>query len=194
MKKAAVLVLAVMLAVTLSGAAFADGSGFSLRGGIRFGMTPEEIIGIEKSNGFNNTLTRSGDLLYTTKDSLQLYYNDNTGYLGILPIFRYEYDFDPVSVKMFQFYYVFDVENAYEYLLQPLTEKYGKPDPSVSIVSLKHSEYGTRDKESRWLIDDGENRVLVDLWENSPKSCMLAYYLVPSDSRPDEKESLDFGL
>ena len=190
---AAVALICLLLAV-ISGSAFAE-EGFSLRGGIRFGMSPDEVIEIEKSNGYDYDLNSNGEKLYESDYSYQLYYQSCGGQLGNLSIFRFEYDFDLADKKMYQFYYVFKGQDAYSYLYEALTKKYGAADNSIpqKTETFSRIQLGLR-SSSRWAVPDGDNIVVIDLWDNEYNTCFLAYQPFNSQKVMEEDESLDFGL
>lgn len=193
------LMLLTAFSVCLAYAEEADASGerFSLRGGVMFGMAPDEVISIEASNGFQHDLTSSGDVLYKTDDNYQLYFQEHDiGTLGKMPIFRFEYDFDLVNKKMYQFYYVFRQEGAYEYLLPALTGKYGAPAADCSLYTEEF--LGMKDNylldHSCWVLEYADETIVIDLWYNSFGTCFLAYQAHESKMALAEQASLDFGL
>jgi len=195
-KMLSALLLFLMTATFCVSSAETD-DGFSIRGGIRFGMTPNEIIAIEESNGFYYDLTSSGDILYNAGYSYQLYYEDHElGSVGTLPITRFEYDFDMTTKQMYQFYYVFKTSGAYRYLAPMLTEKYGDPTPSDTLVTEKYSDIGARNhnSQSRWILEYEDQIVVIDLWDNSYDVCFLAYHGFSRGEIMNEKESIDFSI
>lgn len=170
---------------------------FTLRGGIQFGMSPDEVIEIEASNGFHYDLTSKGDILYKGKNNYQLYFEDkNIGFLGTLPIYRFEYDFDLDEKLMYQFYYVLKGKDAYEYLVPSLTQKYGTPDAASNFSTELYRELGDENHlaHSRWLVTADEDAVVIDIWENKYDVCFLVYQALDGMHMLDEQTSLDFGL
>lgn len=137
-KRIVAALLLVLMVATLS---FAHAEEFSLRGGIRFGMSPKKNIAIEASNGFHYDKTSKGETLYayTMNDQFHFEYKFNCT-LGALPIMRFEYDSDLSSKQMYPFYYVFKDTSAYEYLLASLTAKYGAPTTTSALSTEKYAE------------------------------------------------------
>lgn len=189
--------LALCLLLLLSATAVAEE--FSLRGGVKFGMSPEEVIAIESSNGFKHDLTNDGELLYYSSDSdnYQLYYQDNPlGKMGKIPIFRFEYDFDATEQKMYQFYYVFDEEGACSYLSEALIAKYGMPSQHPATFTELYLSRGADSHLTHncWTVESGEGKlVVIDIWDNSYGTCFLVYQQVDVTPRP-LVNTLDFGL
>ena len=177
--------------------AFAKDEEFSLRGGIKFGMTPEEVISIEESNGFNYSKTSSDEILYNTGMDYNLNYKSDIGKLGSLDIFRFEYDFDLVNKHMYQFYYVFKGQNAFAYLSDALTDKYGLPDLSCNYSTALFDELGViggYNSHNRWSIKLNEELIVIDLWDNEYDTCFLTYQSYKVNSAVKDESSLDFGL
>ncbi|MBQ8653839.1 MAG: hypothetical protein IJ507_02785 [Clostridia bacterium] len=187
------LLLVVMTVVPLA----AQAESFSLRGGVRFGMSPEEVIAVEASNGYHHDLTSKGDLLYKADTSYQLYYQKkNIGSLGSLPIMRFEYDFDLVNKEMYQFYYVFKGNDAYNYLVKSLAKKYGDTDRATTLATEKYEEIGADShiSHSRWTVESGDEIVVIDIWDNKYDVCFLVYQAFNGRQVLEEADSLDFGL
>ena len=192
-RKVSVLVLIALLAVFAVCAANAEE--FSLRGGVKFGMSPEEVIAIEASNGFYHDLTSKGDMLYKHTTGYQLYFEDKgVGKLGNLSIMRFEYDFDLVTKKMYQFYYVIRESGAYSYLLPSLTAKYGEPTRSGTLMTEKFSEVSSHLNHGHWEVEYDDEIIVIDLWDNSYGTCFLVYQSFSPRQLQTEQESLDFGL
>lgn len=183
------LLLVVMTAVPLA----AQAEGFSLRGGVRFGMSPEEVIAVEASNGFHYDLTSKGDMLYKSDRNYQLYYADkDIGNLGSIPIMRFEYDFDLVNREMYQFYYVFQGNDAYNYLSGHLAKKYGETDPDCTLETERFREHlaSTLDSHSRWTVENGDETVVIDIWDNKMDVCFLVYQSFSNRQELDEEAAL----
>ena len=190
----AMFVLLITSAVSFS---LAEAEGFSLRGGVKFGMSPEEVIAIEESNGYYYDLTSKGEILYNTGSEYNLYYQKTVGKLGSLNIMRFEYDFDLTKKQMYQFYYVFKGQNAFAYLYSALCEKYGPVDTSSKNATAKYLDIGasTHNSQARWTVPSGENEVIViDLWDNEYDVCFLSYQAFYKQKMMEENEALDFGL
>ena len=193
------IALALLLCCTVSSLAESETSGFTLRGGIKFGMTPEEIIEIEKSNGYEYTLTSKGDVLYDAGTCYNLYYGQSDSvfaYLGKQPIMRYEYDFDKANKRMYQFYYVFQTgKEAFDYLTDALCTKYGSCDPSPRFSTEKYADLGHfQIAHNCWSVPDGNNTVVIDLWHNDYGICFLSYQMFAASPEVDEQQSLDFSI
>ena len=189
--------IALLLALLSLSVCVASAEDFSLRGGIRFGMTPEEVIAIEASNGFHYDLTNSGDTLYRHTTGYQLYFEDkNIGSLGTMPIMRFEYDFTLASRQMYQFYYVFRTDGAYAYLQPALVQKYGAPTTANTLSTEKYREIGASShlNHSHWELEYGEEIIVIDIWDNSYGVCFLSYQAFDAGSMQDEQNSLNFGL
>ncbi len=197
LKRIFVMLLAICVISTLFfQVSVAETKGFSLRGGIQFGMSPEEIIAIENSNGYFYSLTAKGNILYDTGYDYQLYYDTNIGNLGSLPITRFEYDFDYIDKKLYQFYYVFkDNSNAFEYLSSALSRKYWFDDTNSKYSTQKYKDTGAKShiSQKRWTMYYDDYLVVIDLWNNTSNVCFLAYQSY-SSQQLIEQESLDFGL
>lgn len=191
------ILAALLLVFMLATLSFAHAEEFSLRGGVRFGMSPEEIIVIEASNGFHYDMTSTGETLYTHTTNYQLYFEDKiNSTLGTLPIMRFEYDFDLAGEQMYQFYYVFKDASAYEYLLAALTAKYGAPTTTSTLSTEKYAESSAKfaRSHSRWELTYDDEIVIIDLWDNTFDTCFLAYQGFDTVNFADEQASLDFGL
>ena len=188
-------VLALLLALLALSACVAHAEDFSFRGGIRFGMSPEEIIAIEASNGFYYDLTMKGDMLYKHTTNYQLYFQkQQLGSLGTLPIMRFEYDFDLVNKQMYQFYYVFRSSDAYAYLLPSLVQKYGAASVTSTLTTEKFAEATAVLNHSHWELEFDSEIIVIDLWDNSYGTCFLTYQSFSTTALEDEQASLDFGL
>lgn len=197
MKRMTVTLTILLLLVYTFGEALGETEEFSLRGGIKFGMTPKEVISIEESNGFYYSKTSDGNTLYNAGYNYQLYYNNNPGKLGSLQIMRFEYDFDISDQKLYQIEYVFKEQNAFNYLLSALSNKYGEPNPTAMNSTDIFIEIGAdmHLSHSRWELPNGEEMIVViDLWDNEYDVCFLTYQTFKKQEYMEEEDSLDFGL
>ena len=97
-----ILAVCALLISCVTGFSLAESEEFSVRGGIKFGMSPEEVIAIEEANGFYYDKSSDSEILYRSDSDYQLYYRETAGKLGSLQIMRYEYDFDLSSKKLYQ--------------------------------------------------------------------------------------------
>ena len=194
---AAIISFTIVVCLLLSGAsAVAEDEGFSLRGGVKFGMTPEQVIAVEKANGFYYDLTSKGEMLYNTGSEYNLYYGTNVGKLGTINIMRFEYDFDLKNKQMYQFYYVFKGQNAFAYLSPALTNKYGPADSACKYATDKYLEIGADShiSHNRWAVPNGRETVVIDLWYNEYDVCFLSYQSFNVQRLMEEEEALNFGL
>ena len=191
-----ILLLTFMISSTTV-ISIAESEEFSVRGGVKFGMTPEEVIAIEESNGFYCDKSDDGDILYKSDYDYQLYYQTSVGKLGSLEIMRYEYDFDLKNKLLYQLEYVFRNQNAYPYLLSALSKKYGEPDSAIKNSTNKYLDIGAKShiSHSRWEVPNGEEMIIViDLWDNDYNVCFLTYQSFIKQKLMEEEETLDFGL
>mgnify|MGYP007008594492 CR=1 FL=1 len=192
------IALVLLALVMLSGicTACAEES-FSFRGGVKFGMSPQEVISVEESHGFYHDYTNSGDLLYVTNRNKQLYYQDKElGCVGTMPIMRFEYDFDLNATKMYQFYYVFKSGEAYDYLRPSLIQKYGAPATGSTFATERFTEAGEKyvSNHSCWVLEYENETVVIDLWDNQYSTCFLVYQSFNVNQLKEEQALLDFGL
>ena len=197
MKKLLAFLLCLALSLALLTLSLAEDR-FSIRGGVTFGMSPEEIIEIEKANGLQPREVSGGGYLYESGRDLQLYYgakgNPLNANLGLLKIMRFEYDFTSAGRKMYQLVYVLEEKGAYSYLADALSAKYGPSDESIALSTAQYEYIGDDShlNHGRWSVPDADGTVVIDLWDNQYGICFLAYMTVPQSE--DEQSSLDFGL
>ena len=170
------------IASALPGFVTVDGERyFNLRRGIRFGMTPDEVVRIERMAGFGY---RSPKLLdnweiYDFGHKYHLTFEAQRETVGGLKCWCFEYNFTKDTQLLYQFSYGFGGQNSAVYfpLLQAMEMKYGPADPSA-----ESSEYYSGQEEVFhrnhlcWNFqEDGEHFVAVDLWLDIVNNCCLVY-------------------
>lgn len=154
---------------------------FTLRHGIRFGMTSEEVIRTERRNGFRYKKYEidDGDPLYDSGYNYQLNYEYPGVNLGGLKLCRFEYNFTRENRTLYQFYYVFPMPSreCFFPLSMALEEKYGP----AAAEGRPSEKFGSVWKERirahmGWNIPDSEDTfIAVDLWMTMTETCYLAF-------------------
>ena len=183
MKKRYTTLLAalVMLLVSVLCGTSAEAEPFSMRGGVKFGMTPAEVIAVEESNGFSNMPTRDGDAFKSLSD-WQVYYNGNyqffsdpdAGEVDTVIVERWEYDFDYEDQTLFQCYYLLhpidpsqDISVTVGAMSRALMDVYGPSDETEERTTKKYKEWSNDEITlyNRWALPDGDGgTVIIDLF------------------------------
>ena len=172
---AALLTLALALNGSLAGA-----EAFSLRGGVYFGMSPEEVVAVEESNGYNYSPTSYGEMIFKSLSDYQLYYDGNyqpfsdpaIGKVDTVIMERFEYDFDYEDQKLFQLYYLLhpiegDMTDAFETLSLAIAYRYGSPAAEEERATKQFTEKSADgiSSHNRWALPDGDDgTVIIDLF------------------------------
>ncbi len=154
---------------------------FTLRHGIRFGMTSGEVIRIERKNGFQykDYDMDDGEALYDSGYNYQLNYQPPGANLGGLKLNRFEYDFTRHDKTLYQFYYGFPMPSGECYfpISNALEKKFGPATPDGRI-SEKFSSVG-KDRVNAhvgWTLPDDESYfIVIDLWITFMEVCYLSF-------------------
>ncbi len=154
---------------------------FNLRYGIRFGMTTDEVIRIERMRGFGYRSPESLDNweIYDYGNKYHLTFEAQRETVGGLKCWCFEYNFTKDTQLLYQFSFGFGGQNPAIYfpLRQALELKHGPADPAAAS-----SEYYSEQEEQFnrnhlcWnLPEDGEHFIAVDLWMTIVNNCCLVY-------------------
>lgn len=157
---------------------------FTLRHDISFGATPEEVIETEYRNGFPHDkygTAHYNDMLFEAENDYQLNYvfrfkirGKKRAFLGCLPVFRFEYDFDKNDKKLYRFLYVPKRGDSdyFFFLKDAIQEKHGLPNPD----SYDKKDWSRWPDHRHWrLSDNTEYCIIIDLWISKYDTCFLAY-------------------
>ena len=150
---------------------------FILRHGITFGSTPKEVIEAEYKNGFPHKKYGTcdyDDMLLETRFDYELNYKYEKKYewLGEMPLYSFEYDFDKNEKKLYWVTYVFkkSASGSFFPLILAVQEKHGLPDPDCNKKAV------SGDRLMRWIIsENAEYNIIIDLWKSSNSTCVLSY-------------------
>lgn len=156
-----------------------EGRQFFIRHGVRFGMAWDEVIRLERNNGFlpHRNDPESREPVYDSGHNYQLYYRDPMDMIfKDLAVHRFEYDFRREDKSLYQFYYVFCSRSDFMPLSIALTEKYGDMSADGALTE-RFKKTGTEDDPHQgWNLPAGDDSLIaVDLWMNGIGMCMLAY-------------------
>ena len=158
-----------------------NGRQFYIRHGIRFGMTWDEVIRLERNNGFLPHISNpeNSNPIYDSGRNYQLYYRDpvNLSFKDVA-LHRFEYNFSREDKTLYQFYYVFCTREDFMLLTLALQQKYGEMSMDGAVTE-RFKKTGTEDHpHHRWNLPAGKDSLIaVDLWMNTIGLCLLAYQL-----------------
>lgn len=172
-KLISILLILSIITVGIVGNALADD--FSVRNGIHFGMTVDEVKALEKNNGV------AEEDIYLDKFNGDYYcVGLNTSIAGIDDS-RLLYQFDPETNLLVEFRYMLgpykiSKDLAWEYfqtVLQSLMDKYGEPlhssttDGAIFPIVSETMQGAALDFNVtyyEWLVDFGDYYILIDAY------------------------------
>lgn len=125
---------------------------FSIRNGIKFGMTPEEVIAIEgEENKTDETIFSDGGAIIYYKDVM----------MGADTDITFMFDDDGLNFILYDIndkYLQSSCESNYNAINETLREKYGKE--SVSVVEIDKNN-GTEDWITIWSVSQKDSNVEI---------------------------------
>lgn len=205
----------LILALLLSSTAFAeftkiDGD-FSIRGGVMFGMSPEEVKAVESGTPSENERNGEFRLGYAGLDSLAgipIYRNRSDVITYVFPLPDKKLD----AVEYWFGYYDGGADKYFEELCTTITNKYGKPlhyndgktfsrltptlETWLSYVGMGLYKLG---QLGEWVLDYGDYYVMIDVFtlrDNGTDQLIVGYKYISteemagiiSDAISDEQE------
>ena len=186
-KTISIFLILSVLTVCIIGAALAEE--FSVRNGVKFGLSANDVFAIEKENGITKTPSKYDDTDYTS------YSYSDVSIAGKLGYLNYEFSKDDKLLGIRYLYEEYSntkIADTYIEMEQLLKEKYGEPlntDSSGVLFpsytsALRYGKIRKLLNYEEWLVEYDDYAVIIDIvFCNNKKAytCAIGYKCITKE-------------